>query len=541
MKITRIQIRDFRSIKALDIDVPPHGLGIAGPNRLGKTNVIRALRANLEGSGVSPEAIRDGADDCEIKVWTDDPRLHYARQLITENGKHFTVKTDDDDVVGRQREKLAEAFALTCFDPLDFYRAKPKEQRRQLLEAMTVSLTAEDFERWTGEKVAVDTSGNGLEVLAQVRKAYYVRRTAANKDAELAHWDYLRARDEAERLARPEHAGVVVGKVGEEDQDVRDAEGARKRLECRKNDAEELAKKTAGIRARIAKLRDDARTKEQAIVGPVAAEDRSYQESELEAATEAVEQIEKELDAAKTRLATARSALQRVYEIDDTAQRERKEVGEMIRQAGDLEATLASTSIEAPTEDEYAAADAAVSAAKAHADLVRSARSAHEALANATAFGDEAKAAQDEADRLDRIVNRLTVDAQVEIAQKANLIPGLSITEEGVLYNGRSMDDSMSGSERLFVSVQIVKRLNAKARVIMVDEIGVLDDDHLREFVRVCTADDWQLFFTCRKNLVGEGGKQRREIELYAIEPDDEIPLDPKRRVKVLCGGKEIA
>jgi hypothetical protein len=153
---------------------------------------------------------------------------------------------------------------------------------------------------------------------------------------------------------------------------------------------------------------------------------------------------------------------------------------------------------------------------------VLSARAAHDATARVCALVDEDEAARAEAERLNNIVQALAVDAPVELAARANLIPGLTLTEEGVLYKGRPIDDSMSGAQRMLVAVQIAKRANAKAGLMIVDEIGILDDEHMREFVRLCTADGWQLISTCMRNVTGPDGKPVREMVLEAIELDQD-------------------
>ena len=47
MKIRSIHIRNFRTIEALDIEMPWPFTAICGANDAGKTNIIRAIRALL--------------------------------------------------------------------------------------------------------------------------------------------------------------------------------------------------------------------------------------------------------------------------------------------------------------------------------------------------------------------------------------------------------------------------------------------------------------------------------------------------------------
>lgn len=548
MKLTRIRIRDFRSIEALDVAVPAAGLNIAGPNSIGKTNVARALKAALTGVGVAPDAIRDGADACEVLVDTDDPKLAHIRQTITQAGGSLTVRNGDGDKLARPRERLKELFGLSCFDPLAFYRATPAEQRRMVLATMPVAVTAEDLERWTGQSdlgtTPFDLSRNGLEVIAAVHKAYYDLRTQANKDAADAATEAKRAQDEAERLAALDKLpkGTIVPSVADEENDLRAARRAYEDLERQAMAAEQQAKRTAGTRERIAKLRGEQAEIEAAMGEPPAI-------AEHEQIAGAIDIKMDEISALKAKLASAEVEMEALRARSVDWQRRMEAYNKADELAGakeaaaeQLEATLAETAVARPTDDQLRAALAAVSEEGRRLALVRDARAAHDASVKAASLADEAKAAQDEAARLDRIVRTLAVDAPTELAARANLIPGLTLTEDGVLYQGRPIDDSMSGAQRMLVAVQIAKRANAKAGLMMVDEIGILDDEHMREFVRLATAEGWQLISTCMRNTTGPDGKPTREMVLEAIELDDEDrPLNPARRVKVVKDGKEIA
>ena len=520
--ITRVRIRDFRSIEALDVQVPPTGLEVKGRNSIGKTNFARAIRTALTGVGVAPDAIREGATASEILVDTDDPKLAQIRQTITASGGTCTVKDHEGSKLARPRERLKEMFGLSSFDPLAFYRAKPSEQRAMLLESMPVTVTAEDVAKWTGEAVGahgLDLTQNGLDVLAKLCKSYYDLRTSANKDVDMAEGEHRRALDKVESLEKPEHKGVVVPvRHGEEDEPVRAAEKAAEALEQRKQQAEAMAKRTEGTRARAAELRAQAEKVHENSRPPVPQDVFDAAEADWRAAGEEVTRLQNLLadaEVKRRRMAEKMSDLATQRESNAKSQ---AEVARLCQQASDLDASIAATAIEPPTASELSAAADAISAARAHAELVRSARAAGEAHMTALELAEDVRLAKDEAARLDRIVKTLQVEAPTELAARGNLIPGLTVTEDGVLYQGRPLDDSMSGAQRMLVAVQIARMLNPKAKLLVVDEIGVLDEDSMREFVRLCTADGWQLIATKMENVKDAEGKPVREMVLEAIE-----------------------
>jgi predicted ATP-dependent endonuclease of OLD family len=85
MKIRKLSITNFRSIKQLEIELP-NICGFVGPNNAGKTNILDAIRRVLvrdygpRASDFSEDDVylRDGDQDIEIAV-TFDPPLRYAK------------------------------------------------------------------------------------------------------------------------------------------------------------------------------------------------------------------------------------------------------------------------------------------------------------------------------------------------------------------------------------------------------------------------------------------------------------------------------
>src|SRR5690606_16429385 len=69
------------------------------------------------------------------------------------------------------------------FNPVEFFNLKPAEQRKYLLEAVKLSVTKEKLSEMLGADVSafpVDWERHALEVVADVRKVFYDRRTVAN-------------------------------------------------------------------------------------------------------------------------------------------------------------------------------------------------------------------------------------------------------------------------------------------------------------------------------------------------------------------------
>lgn len=200
MKITKLAIKNFRGIEALETSVPPAGAVISGHNAAGKTSVLRAIQAALVARGVDPTAIRIGAEKAEIVLDLDDVTV---RRVITSKTSSVTVTTQDGLTRKAPQTYLNDLLGGAAIDPIELFLAPPKERRRQILAALPVTVTPEQLRQWIPTlRDDVDCSGHGLEVLERLRKQAYDRRTAANAASKQAGDNASRARAEADAAGK---------------------------------------------------------------------------------------------------------------------------------------------------------------------------------------------------------------------------------------------------------------------------------------------------------------------------------------------------
>ena len=514
MKLSHLTIRNFLGLEQFEADIPDAGAVVTGGNARGKSSILKAIKAALQAQGVSQDAIRLGADKAEILIDLDALKV---RRSITASGSAVQVATKDGDKWAKPQTRLNDLLGATL-DPLAFYLATPAERRSLILAACPVHVTAEDFQRWTGDDWTPTEGKHGLDVVDEVRQSYYDARKRANAESKEAGRMAEEARVKAAALVEADKLpkGVTVPLAGQEDAPVRAAESEVQGLRRRQADAEAMATRTAGTRERIAKLRAEEAA---ALAGApeIPLGEWTAARDALAAQKAEVERIEKLLADAEKALVPLQTA------VDDlTKRQERYEVAgtrgaRLHDQARDLEETLAETSIAAPTADELSAAEAAVISAKAHADLVRAARAARDALVDAAQLADEAEAAKAEADRLDRIVTTLSTTAPVELAARSKTIPGLAFVGGTITLDGRVLDN-LSGAEQMDFAVDLAKRVN-KSKLLVVDELEKLDEDRRRQFFEKCTADGYQLIGA----MVTKG-----ELKLVAVE-STRAPADAEK------------
>lgn len=144
MIVERIELRDFRNYRHVDIALSPGVTAVLGPNGHGKTSLVESLSvaSTLRSfRGVPSEAlIRDGADTAVVRVQS---RHESGREMLIEVQFSRTERTRV--MVNRQRPRrhadVAEALRVTVFSPddLDIVKDGPG-LRRDYLDGAVVSL-----------------------------------------------------------------------------------------------------------------------------------------------------------------------------------------------------------------------------------------------------------------------------------------------------------------------------------------------------------------------------------------------------------------
>jgi hypothetical protein len=511
MKITRLRISSYRGIEELDTSIPSAGVIVSGTNDRCKTTVLRAIQAALSGQDIGPQAIKLGAERAEILVDLEDLSV---QRVITPGGSKVSVERD----LGGARAKipspakfLRDLLGISSIDPIDLISAKTAEERRtrraKVLAAVPAHVTAEQIQAWTGECVrSIDPNTHGLEVVAQLRQHYYDKRTEANARAK-------EARRKADEIYRETVKLPPIGEDPSTDEILaKYNESVRilDRLEARAKDAAEAEERTRATRERVADLRKHSAS----IAAPIASLEPTDEEMEKSKTTVAswrarVNEIEAELNEAKAALDKAEAYASRVQMVAAECAAAHRRSEELCQQATDLESAISAAVVEPPSEQTLQSARENVS--EWNAEVARAQqRDANDMLRQRAHDAEQAaKANEGDALHLDGVVRRLTNDAPAEILASANGIPGLSVDGDSLSLDGVDLD-GLNGKKQLQFAIDIAKRANSRAKILICDGLERIASDQLEEFVRLCTNDGWQLL--CTRVTTGD-----RVIE--AIQP----------------------
>lgn len=105
--IHKVAIRNFRSIRKLDLELDPHVTTICGESYQGKSNLIRAFRWVALNRPASTRMIRWGTKKCRVTLWAKD-RITRSRSKTVNSYKvnGYELKAFGNDVPAKVSKAL---------------------------------------------------------------------------------------------------------------------------------------------------------------------------------------------------------------------------------------------------------------------------------------------------------------------------------------------------------------------------------------------------------------------------------------------------
>lgn len=489
MKIVRLKVKNYRGIEALDTPIAERGVIATGGNGKGKTSVLRAIRDALAAQDIGPHAIRLGADKAEILVDLDDVSV---RRVITRKGAAtLRVETRDGDRKAKPQTWLNDLLGTAPLDPLDFFLADPKARRAIILGALPVKLTAEQLPEAARADASPQILGlHGLEACAELHRLFYDRRASANAAVKQQAAHVAELDTSVAQMASQVPAGTPTTEVARAEADRAHAETVR--LDERARRAAEQGARVASCNEQIATLRAEAADARAAIVVPPTAEAVDAAEQRASQAQARVRDLEAELLLARREASALETAV-----VDLIALRNRAATAELSaraieNRAADLIRMIAAEREVAPTPEEIKQAAAAHDAARAQVNAAQSAARLAEVQRERDTCRRDLAAATAHADELTATVDALAKTVPAALIAASDGIPGLGIDGDTITLDGLQLD-GLSGGEQMRFAIDLARRANVKAKILIVDGLERIDRDTIGTFIGYATRDGWQL------------------------------------------------
>jgi len=147
--IIRLQVENFMRVIAVDISPDGFLIPITGKNAAGKSSVINAIWAALQWRTAShsiPEPVRRGQDTATVRIDLGD--LIITR---TWNGSGSKLQvTARDGALYKSPQAILDKFVSEIgFDPLEFVRMQPRDQRALLVDLLKIDFSDYETEKET--------------------------------------------------------------------------------------------------------------------------------------------------------------------------------------------------------------------------------------------------------------------------------------------------------------------------------------------------------------------------------------------------------
>lgn len=303
LRVVKLQIVNFKKVRALDITPTTNVVRIKGKNGAGKSSVLDAIWACVGGKDASPEKpIRDEEETAEVSL--DMGPIRLKRVWKKDGSSSLTIVGKNGEKIKGPQTLLDDFIGNATIDPGWFIHMDPKKQKEILQQVIGGDLTALDEER---DKL-------------------FNRRQDANRDAKSAKAKVDALSGNADGSKEEQSTEVVLKELNDAmDQDKNNKE-KRSSLEEWEKDIENTTKLVKDHKAQVAKW-------EQTLKESVTARD--------EVKNQVAELKDPDIDSVKEKLqkldktnATARENAAKSTAIDESsvAEKKAKELDDAIKE-----------------------------------------------------------------------------------------------------------------------------------------------------------------------------------------------------------------
>lgn len=218
MHLIRLEIENFKRIKALTIDAQGRHVLITGANEEGKTSAVDALLWGLDGvAKKSPIHLGSDKTTVDMILGDGDEELHVHRSLTSEGTKQFWVKGKDGGRLNSPKKVVDALLGKYMMDPVSFLERREQDQVDDILAAAQITPPVSHVQKITGyrhdPKPGESAQAYLLRLSADDAGHYYILRKEAKrvmdqkKDAQVEQKAIL---DALPKMDQPETTGELV-------------------------------------------------------------------------------------------------------------------------------------------------------------------------------------------------------------------------------------------------------------------------------------------------------------------------------------------
>ena len=123
MRVSRLEVENFKRLTAVDITLPEGVTELSGPNGAGKSSILDSIAVWLDGLRVAPaEPIHRGAERSRIRGRLGE--MYVIRHIEKKKGGGYTTRIQFEPIDGKPypatQRQLDDLIGEHRLDPLDF-------------------------------------------------------------------------------------------------------------------------------------------------------------------------------------------------------------------------------------------------------------------------------------------------------------------------------------------------------------------------------------------------------------------------------------
>jgi hypothetical protein len=170
MRIVNLRAENFKRLSAVDITPGSGAVVLSGANEQGKSSVLDAIMAAIAGGrGMKdiPEPVRRGAESAEVSLDLGDIKVR--RQWDADGKSKIEVTNADGAKFSSPQGMLDSLAGILAFDPLEFARMPPRDQRATLLRLGRLPFDIDENDRQRAALVQAES--NARQELKRMEQA----------------------------------------------------------------------------------------------------------------------------------------------------------------------------------------------------------------------------------------------------------------------------------------------------------------------------------------------------------------------------------